>query len=210
MLLPLAGNIGSRHYGLTEAKEARVISTPAIKTSLAVQTMVKMIGLRDDIVSETVTTNFATEAIYSVPNVSTAQITILEMPTTSSEYSRQPQAVKQSLTLQTNTILPTTPHIHSHASHVGPSITVLSGPSRINFSIQPSRVVSFYRNLTNIFQSNSTAAPHDSENSANDGCTTGKNDENLCDTYVTRWVDFYLNVSIDITYVKRNLTSIFY
>ncbi|KAL9986661.1 hypothetical protein ACROYT_G000833 [Oculina patagonica] len=27
-----------------------------------------------------------------------------------------------------------------------------------------------------------------------DGCTTGENGENSCDTYVTRWVDFYLNI----------------
>lgn len=212
LLLPWAGYFGSRHYGLTNAKETQVTATPAIKMSLTVQikSSTATIGLREDIASGTVTANFETEAIYSMPNVSTAQVTILEIPTSPSEFSKQPRKTKQSLTLQARTSLPTTkltPHVHSLASYVASSITVPSGPSGINFSLQPSSVVSFSRTMTNTFQSNSTAILHASESSANDGCTTGENGEKSCDTYVTRWVDFYLNVSIDITYAKRHRSS---
>lgn len=191
LLLSLAGYLGSHHHGFCQAKETQVTSSAAIKTSLNVQikSSTKMYGLRGDISSETAAASFATEEIYSTFNVPTAQITILEIATVSSENSKQPRTTKQSVT----------PHVYSLASHVVSSITVLPGPSRLHSSVQPSRVVPFSRNLTNIFPSNSTAYPH--ENSDNDDCSAGKVGEKSCDTYVTRWVDFYLNVSINTMHV---------
>lgn len=203
LLLPWTGYFGSHHYGLTRAKGTQNRYTPPIKTSFTVQieSSTNMAGLGEDVASETVTTNFQTEAIYFMVNASTAQKTILEM-LTASEYSREPWATKKSSTLEGKAILPTS-HVHySLASYVASSITVPLEPSKLNFSIQPSRVVNFTWNLTSTFQGNSTAAPLGSKNSVNDGCTTEENGKNSCDTYVTRWVDFYLNVSIDITYVK--------
>ena len=203
-LLPWTGYFGSHHYGLTRAKEAQNKYTPPIKPSLTVQieSYTKMVGLDENVASETVTTNFETDAIYFTVNASTAKTTILDMLTASPEYSREPWATKKSSTLEAKAILPTS-HVHySLASYVASSITVPLEQSKINFSIQPSRVVNFTLNLTSTFQGNSTAAPPDSRNSVNDGCTPEENGKNSCDTYVTRWVDFYLTVSIDIIYVK--------
>ena len=106
-----------------------------------------------------------------------------------SENSKQPRTTKQSVT----------PHVYSLASHAVSSITVLP---RLNSSIQPSRTVLYSRNFTAIFPSNSTSLPHGSENSVIDDCSAGNVGEKSCDTYVTRWVDFYLNVSINTMHVR--------
>ena len=189
LLLSLAGYLGSHNHGLIQAKETQVISSAAIKTLLNVQakSSTKMYSYRGDIASETAAASFTTEEIYSALHGPTAQITILETATASSENSKQQQTTKQSVT----------PHAYSFASHVFSSITVLPGTSRIHSSVHPSRVlVLFSRNSTDIFPSNSTAYSHESENSAIDDCSAGNVGEKSCDTYVTRWVDFYLNVSI--------------
>lgn len=124
--------------------------------------------------------SFTTEPIYSTFHVPTEQITILETASASSENSKQPRSV--------------TPHVYSLASHVVSSITVLTGASILQTSVQPSRAVLYSRNFTAIFPSNSTSFPQGSENSAIDDCSAGNVGEKSCDTYVTRWVDFYLNV----------------
>lgn len=192
MLLSLAGYLGSHHQGLIQTKEIQVISSATIKTSLDVQvkSSMKMYGHREDIASETAAASFTTEAIYSTFHVPTAQITILESATASSKNSKQPRTTKQSV------------HVYSLASHVVSSITVLPGASRLHSSVQPSRVVSYSRNFTTIFPSNSSGYPHRSENSAIDGCSAGNVGEKSCDTYVTRWVDFYLNVSVNTMHVR--------
>lgn len=124
--------------------------------------------------------SFTTEPIYSTFHVPTDQITILETASASSENSKQPRSV--------------TPHVYSLASHVVSSITVLTGASILQTSVQPSRAVLYSRNFTAISPSNSTSFPQGSENSAIDDCSAGNVGEKSCDTYVTRWVDFYLNV----------------
>ena len=145
-----------------------------------------MYGHRKDNASETAAASFTTEPIYSTFHVPNAQIAILETASSSSENPKQPLTMKQSVT----------PHVYSLASHVVSSITVLPGTIRLNSSIQPSRAVLYSRNFTAIFLSNSTSLSHGSENSAIDDCSAGNVGEKSCDTYVTRWVDFYLNVSI--------------
>lgn len=175
LFLSLAGYLGSHHHGLIQAKETQVISSMAIKTSLNVQikSSTKMYGHR-------AAASFKTEPIYSTFHVPTEQITILETASASSENSKQPRSV--------------TPHVYSLASHVVSSITVLTGASILQTSVQPSRAVLYSRNFTAIFPSNSTSFPQGSENSAIDDCSAGNVGEKSCDTYVTRWVDFYLNV----------------
>lgn len=175
LFLSLAGYLGSHHHGLIQAKETQVISSMAIKTSLNVQikSSTKMYGHR-------AAASFTTEPIYSTFHVPTEQITILETASASSENSKQPRSV--------------TPHVYSLASHVVSSITVLTGASILQTSVQPSRAVLYSRNFTAIFPSNSTSFPQGSENSAIDDCSAGNVGEKSCDTYVTRWVDFYLNV----------------
>ena len=195
LLLPLVGYLGSYPHGLIQAKETQVISSAAIKTSLNVQVKcsMKKYGHRGDTASETAAAaSFTTEAIYSTFHVPTGQITIPEIATTPSENSKQPRTTKQSVT----------PHVYSLASHVVSSITVLPGASRLHSSIQPSRVVLFSRNFTANFPSNSTGYSQRSENSAIDDCSAGSVGEKSCDTYVTRWVDFYLNVSINTMHVR--------
>jgi len=195
LLLSLFGYLGSHHHRLIQAKETQVISSAGIKTSLNVQvnSSLKMYGHRGDVASETAAAaSFTTEAIYSTFHVPTAQITILEIAATSSENSKQPLTTKRSVT----------PHASSLASHVVSSITVLPGASRLHFSVQPSRVEFSSRNLTAIFLSNSTGYSQRSENSAIDDCSAGSVGEKSCDTYVTRWVDFYLNVSINTMHVR--------
>ena len=191
LLLSLVGYLGSHHHGLIQAKETQIISSVAIKTSLnvGVKSSTKMYGHRADNASETAAASFTTEPIYSTFHVPTAQIAILETVSASSENSKQPRTTKQSVT----------PHVYSLASHAVSSITVLP---RLNSSIQPSRTVLYSRNFTAIFPSNSTSLPHGSENSAIDDCSAGNVGEKSCDTYVTRWVDFYLNVSINTMHVR--------
>lgn len=184
LFLSLAGYLGSHHHGLIQAKETQVISSMAIKTSLNVQikSSTKMYGHR-------AAASFTTEPIYSTFHVPTDQITILETASASSENSKQPRSV--------------TPHVYSLASHVVSSITVLTGASILRTSVQPSRAVLYSRNFTAIFPSNSTSFPQGSENSAIDDCSAGNVGEKSCDTYVTRWVDFYLNVSINTMHVRK-------
>ena len=194
LLLSLAGYLGSHHHGLIQAKEILAISSAAIKTSLNVQvkSSMKMYGHRGDNASKTAATTFTTEEIYSTFHVPTAQIIILETATASSGNSKQPQTTKQSMT----------PHVYSLASHVVSSITVLPGARRLHSSVQPSRVVLSSRNFTAISSSNSTGYPHGSDNSAIDDCSAGNVGEKSCDTYVTRWVEFYLDVSINTMHVR--------
>ena len=188
LLLSLVGYLGSHHHRLIQAKETQVISSVEIKTSLnvPVKSSTKMYGDRGDIVSETAAASFTTEPIYSTFHVPTAQMTILETASASSENSKQPRTTKQSVT----------PNVYSLASHVVSSITVLQT------SVRPSRAVFYSRNFTAIFPLNSTSFPQGSENSAIDDCSAGNVGEKSCDTYVTRWVDFYLNVSINTMHVR--------
>lgn len=192
-LLSLAGYFGSHHYGLTEA--AQVISTTAITTSSRVQIKTtKTVGLEEDIALKKVAAKFETEAVDSIPNVSTVQIASLVLPASASkEDVWQPKATKQGLALQAKTILPSTLDVYSFASvHVMTSTTVLSRSG--SGLVQSSRV----HNLTSIFQSNSSSDSHAREGiDDNDDCSTGKGGKK-CDTYVTRWVDFYVNVSIAV------------
>ena len=191
LFLSLAGYLGSHHHGLIQAKETQVISSMAIKTSLNVQikSSTKMYGHR-------AAASFTTEPIYSTFHVPTEQITILETASASSENSKQPRSV--------------TPHVYSLASHVVSSITVLTGASILKTSVQPSRAVLYSRNFTAIFPSNSTSFPQGSENSAIDDCSAGNVGEKSCDTYVTRWVDFYLNVSINTMHVRKAVLLIWW
>lgn len=143
-----------------------------------------MYGHRVNTASETAAASFTTEPIYSTFHVTTAQITILETASASSENSKQLRTTRQSVT----------PHVYSLASHVVSSITVLAGASRLQTSVQPSHAILYSRNFTAIFPSNSTSFPQGRANSAIDDCSAGNIGEKTCDTYVTRWVDFYLNV----------------
>lgn len=188
LLLSLVGNLGRHHHGLTQAKETQAMSSAPIKTSLNVQVKnsTKIYGHQRDIASEAVAASSTTEAVYSTFYVSTA--TALSQ----TENSKQLRTTKPSVT----------PHAYSLASHVVSSIMVLPGTSRVHPSVQPSRVlVLFSRNFTDIFPSNSTTYPHGRKNSTIDDCSAGNVGEKSCDTYVTRWVDFYLNVSVSTKHV---------
>lgn len=190
LILSLVGYLGRHHHGLIQAKETQAMSSAPIKTSLNVQVKnsTKIYGHQRDIASEAAAASSTTEAIYSTFYVSTAQIAILETATTlsQSENSQQLRTTKPSVS----------PHAYSLASHVVSSIMVLPGASRVHPSVQPSRVlVLFSRNFSGIFPSNSTTYPHGRKNSTIDDCSAGNVGEKSCDTYVTRWVDFYLNVS---------------
>ena len=198
LLLSLVGCLGSHRHRLIQAKETQVTSV-AIKTSLnvPVKSSTKMYDRRGDIASETAAASFSTVPIYSTFHVPIAQMTILETASVSSENSKQPRTTKQSVTH----------HVYSLASHVVSSITVLAGANILQTAVQPSRAVLYSRNFTAIFPSNSTSFPQRSENSAIDDCSAGNVGEKSCDTYVTRWVDFYLNVSINTMHVRIASTA---
>lgn len=196
LLLSLVGYLGRHHHGLTQAKETQALSSAPIKTPLNVQVKnsSKIYDHQRDIASEAAAASSKTEAIYSTFYVSTAQIAILETATalSQSENSKQLRTTKPSVT----------PHAYSLASHVVSAIMVLPGTSRVHPRVQPSRVlVLFSRNFTDIFPSNSTTYPHGRKNSTIDDCSAGNVGEKSCDTYVTRWVDFYLNVSVSTKHV---------
>lgn len=193
VILPVAVYFGSQYYGMTKANVTQVISTTAIKISLLtveIKPSTKIAALRDNSATETVAVIFETETIYSKSKLSTVQETILKLPSVSVDVGKQPWTTKQSSTFLAENALPSISRVHSVVPHATKSINFVQG--------QPSpAVVSFSPSQTNSLQFNSTGNPPTHKEVGNGDCSSGKIVKTeFCDNYVTRWVDFYLNVSI--------------
>ena len=193
VILPLVGYFGSHHCGLagTEVRETTVLST-TITASLR-STPVKITttaDLRQEDESKTVG-NFETEAILAISQMSTVQTSTLEIANISTGDSRMSRATERH-SRSAGSVLSTTLHIYSPPTLADTSsVTVNQRPGGgIKDLIEPSLVALLSLNLLSTSASNSTVNSPSREVDVNDVCTT-----EACDTYVTRWVDFYLNVS---------------
>ncbi|XP_058968213.1 uncharacterized protein [Pocillopora verrucosa] len=189
-ILPLALCLGSRYCGLSDAKETQVMSTAAaIKTSLTmeIKPSMRMAGFRENYATKTLAASLEIKTIYSKSKVFTAQETnIPEQSSFSAEaVFRQSRATKRSSTFLYSDALTSTSRVNSGSTH--------ANTSTYFFPELPSSVVSFSPNRTNHFELNSTAAPTHNYDENGD-CSSGQTVEKSCDTYVTRWVDFYVNI----------------
>lgn len=187
--------------GLMKAgpKEALTISSVVITSSLALTTSTiinressyfrQSDGLKEAIL--------ATDAISAIKlRISPEQTQHFEMTTaTSKDLSLSAPRATQRVAFIARSIQATTSSIRSsRRTEVSTSTTVsarhVGGYNFPSSIIEPSSAV-----LTSTYQLssltfNSTVNLHDGQTHINDEC-----DSDACDTYVTRWVDFYLNVS---------------
>lgn len=138
---------------------------------------------------------FATDAISAIKlRISPEQTQHFEMTTTTSKDLSAPWAT-QRVAFIAGSVLTTTLSIRSSPTpEFSTSITVSAGhvggyklPASM---IEPSSAVLTSTYLLSSLTFNSTINLHGGQTDVNDKC-----DSNACDTYVTRWVDFYLNVS---------------
>ena len=189
VILPLVSYFG-RHQDLmkAEAKETPHISAAIITASLksTPSKIMTTTGPRQEYESKTFR-NFDTEANFTMSQMSTVKTQTLEMANTSSKDSRQPSVV-----LSVRSLLTITSSIRSSSTLETTSpITVSLNPvGGINHPIEPSRAVSPSQYLLSSLLPNSTVNAYGGQVDVKDDCST-----DACDTYVTRWVDFYLNVS---------------
>ena len=75
--------------------------------------------------------------------------------------------------------------------------------SSISFQPQPSQMVPFTKTIF-LPKSVSSVIPRDVQMRSVNDC--GKKDSNSCNTYVTRWVQFYVNVSIRVAFELQGLS----
>lgn len=146
-----------------------------------------MAGFRKNYATKTLAASLEIKTIYSKSKVFTAQETnIPEQSSFSAEaVFRQSRATKRSSTFLYSDALTSTSRVNSGSTH--------ANTSTYFFPELPSSVVSFSPNRTNHFELNSTAAPTHNYDENGD-CSSGQTVEKSCDTYVTRWVDFYVNI----------------
>lgn len=138
---------------------------------------------------------FATDAISAIKlRISPEQTQHFEMTTTTSKDLSASWAT-QRVAFIAGSVQTTTLSIRSSPTpEFSTSITVSAGhvggyklPASM---IEPSSAVLTSTYLLSSLTFNSTINLHGGQTDVNDEC-----DSNACDTYVTRWVDFYLNVS---------------
>lgn len=146
-----------------------------------------MAGFRENYATKTLAASLEIKTIYSKSKVFTVRETnIPEQSSFSAEaVIRQSRATKRSSTFLYSDALTSTSRVNSGSPH--------ANTSTYFFPELPSSVVSFSPNRTNHFELNSTAAPTHNYDENGD-CSSGQTVEKSCDTYVTRWVDFYVNI----------------
>lgn len=146
-----------------------------------------MAGFRENYATKTLAASLEIKTIYSKSKVFTVRETnIPEQSSFSAEaVIRQSRATKRSSTFLYSDALTSTSRVNSGSPH--------ANTSTYFFRELPSSVVSFSPNRTNHFELNSTAAPTHNYDENGD-CSSGQTVEKSCDTYVTRWVDFYVNI----------------
>lgn len=199
VIIPLAGYFGSYHCGLTnaEARETLIISTVMTASLQTIPSQItNTADLRQENAAKTVR-NFKTKVIFAMPQMPTVQTSTVETANYSSGDSSPPRATKKH-SLGARIVQTTTLHIYSPAVLTAIITTVVSSRSSDGTNglirIEPTHTASFSQYLLRSpLPSNSTVNPHSPEDNGKD-CSEKINDE-ACNTYVTRWVDFYLNVS---------------
>ena len=206
VIIPLAGYFGSYHCGLTNTEERE---TPIISTVMtaSLQTIPSQItntaDLRQEDAAKTVR-NFKTEVIFAMPQMPTVQTSTVETANYSSGDSSPPRATKKH-SLGARNVQTTALHIYPPAVLTAIITTEVSLRSSNGTNglirIEPTHTASFSQYLPTSLPSNSTVNPHDQEGDVKD-CSEKINDE-ACNTYVTRWVDFYLNVSHEMFIQQR-------
>lgn len=196
VMLPLVGNFESQHYGLTnaEGKETSVISTEITASLASIPSKITTAGdLREDDASKTKTVeNFKTEAVGLMQQIPTVQTSTLEIANTSSGDSR-PLRVARWLSFSEVRVPSTSTHIFPSPTLTA-TFSIMASPrhdNSINHPTEPSRAASSSQYLlsTASLPLNTTKNSHGVDGDVKDDCST-----EACDTYVTRWVDFYLNV----------------
>ena len=197
VMMPLVGYYASYHCGLTnaEARETLIIST-AIKARI--QSMPSPVtnttDLRSEDAANTVGNHKAGEnfkrthlPVEQTSTLEEANIPILATPRHSASTRSVPSA---------------TLYVNSPASLAATGRATITVSARssddVNDPIKPSHTVSHSRFLFSLL-SNSTINAQSRENDAMGDCATEGIKDEACDTYVTRWVDFYLNVSNSLT-----------
>ena len=196
VIIPLAGYFGSYHCGLTNAEERE---TPIISTVMmaSLQTIPSQItntaDLRQEDAAKTVR-NFKTEVIFAMPQMPTVQTSTVETANYSSGDSSPPRATKKH-SLGARIVQTTALHIYPSAVPIITTEVSSRSSDGTNglIRIETTHTASFSQYLPTSLPSNSTVNPHDQADDVKD-CSEKINDE-ACNTYVTRWVDFYLNVS---------------
>ena len=200
VIIPLAGYFGSYHCGLTnaEARETPIISTvmtAALQSTIPSQ-ITNTTDLRQKDAAKTVR-NFKTEVIFAMPQMPTVQTSTVETANYSSGDSSPPWATKKR-SLGARIVQTTTLHIYSPAVLTAITPTEVSSRSSDGTNglirIEPTHTASFSQYLRSSLPSNSTVNSNGQEDDVKKDCSEKINDE-ACNTYVTRWVDFYLNVS---------------
>ena len=199
MIMPIVGYFGSFHCGLTnaEAREAPIISTVMTASLQSIPSQITSIAeLRQGGAAKAASRDFKTEAIFAMSLISTEQTSTVETTNNSSGGSSTPRATEKR-SLGARIVRTTTLHIYPPAALITITTTATSSRSgdgtNGSIRIEPTHTASFSQYLLSSLPSNSTVNPHDREDDIKD-CSEKINDE-ACNTYVTRWVDFYLNVS---------------
>ena len=185
--------------GLMKAgpKEALTIFSVVITSSLALTTSTiinressylrQSDGLKEAIL--------ATDAISAIKlRISPEQTQHFEMTTATSKDLGAPRAT-QRVAFIARSIQVTTSSIRSSRRTEVSTSTTVSASHVGGYNLPASIIEPSSAALTSAYQLssltfNSTVNLHDGQTDVNDEC-----DSDACDTYVTRWVDFYLNVS---------------
>lgn len=205
VMMPLIGYFASYHCGLTNAepKETLIISTKitARIKSTPSQITNTWTDLRSEDAADTVG-NHKEGEIFKTTYLPVEQTSTLEMANVSSRDSKPILATLRH-SVSTKSVPSATLYINSPASLTATDRVTFIVTSRfsddVNDPIEPSHTVSHSRFLLSSLLSNSTINAEGRENDAMGNCATEGIKDEACDTYVTRWVDFYLNVSNSLT-----------